>query len=709
MIDKNAIEKPEHFYQSMNVDEKEELFSNFLINSWSYSKTSSFARNEKAFEMRYIYLTKSKYSATTIAGSAYHEALEVYFKGFQDGAVVSLPELEKIAFTYIDEVHANVWKIQKTTPSIQECKLKATKVVTKLLSNFYKEKSLYEDDIKRVLGVELKLKEFITVNGVDIPLPCSGVIDLAIQTHDDRVVIIDHKSKTSFTDDAEAKLIIGRQAITYALLYEMATGIKVDEVRFVENKHSANRDKNKAQLESYAVILDGDTRKLYEALLYEPLKRMIEAVSDPDYVYLMNESDNFVDKAELHEFWCKTQIGEIGQFDIDESKKDMIEKRLKKVRDSNTTVIDPKIIKNFQENANSFIKYDLNNTNMTKKEKIEHVLRAFNIISEVAHTFDGYSSDTYLLQLSAGTKIQSVHARKLDIANALNVSNVRIMPDLFVYEGRSYVAIESSKKREKNLLWDASMLKDMKIPIGMDNFGRCIYWDLNNPSTPHVLLCGGTGSGKSVSIRSSIEYALAAGVDQIEIFDPKFEFLEYNGNSNVSVYNEIIDIEKRAKELVDLMNGMISRGEKKKILVIMDEFADAYMMSRTGKDLEIREDVKVGYYKTTKNNPFPQPKFQNKVTGKLKSLEENVQSLLQKGRSSGFRLILATQRADTKVINGNAKVNLPVQICFRGQKEVESKVVLDESGAETLAGNGDGLFRSPEYPGTVRFQAFFKK
>lgn len=92
-----------------------------------------------------------------------------------------------------------------------------------------------------------------------------------------------------------------------------------------------------------------------------------------------------------------------------------------------------------------------------------------------------------------------------------------------------------------------------------------------------------------------------------------------------------------------------------------------------------------------------------------KSLEENLKILLQKGRSLGFRIVAATQRASVNVITGDAKVNFPVQICFRVPKEIDSKVVIDEAGAETLSGMGDGLMKSPEYINVVRFQGFYKK
>jgi DNA segregation ATPase FtsK/SpoIIIE-like protein len=129
-------------------------------------------------------------------------------------------------------------------------------------------------------------------------------------------------------------------------------------------------------------------------------------------------------------------------------------------------------------------------------------------------------------------------------------------------------------------------------------------------------------------------------------------------------------------------------GKRIKTLIVFDEFADAVASARQGKALDIKDG-------------------NGKVIGREKSLEENLKMLLQKGRALGYRIIAATQRASTKVITGDAKVNFPVQICFRVPKAVDSNVVLDEDGAETLAGAGDGLIKTPEEIGTVRFQGFF--
>ena len=124
-------------YKSYTEEQLEELNSNFLIDSWSYSKVMQFARNEKAFEMLYIYGERAKSSPTTIAGQAYHYALQFFFSKLKEGEELSQPEVELLAFNYIEEVPANDWKLQKLTPTIEESQKKAFKTATTLINNFF--------------------------------------------------------------------------------------------------------------------------------------------------------------------------------------------------------------------------------------------------------------------------------------------------------------------------------------------------------------------------------------------------------------------------------------------------------------------------------------------------------------------------------------------------------------------------------------------
>lgn len=687
-------------YKKYSKDQVEELLSNYLIESWSYSKVREFSRNEKTFEMHYIYGEDTRYSATAAAGQAYHAGLCLYFSNKKAGINTDIVSLEQMAFSYIDGISADRWKLQKTTPTVQECINTATKSATQFLNNFMAGIEVYEQEIEEVIATELKLKSWVTVNGVDIPLPLSLVIDLIVRTKSGKLVIIDHKSKRSFTDDDELRFSVGKQAITYVLGYESETGETVDEVWFIENKLSKSRDAS-PQLLPVRIQMDGNTRKLYEAMLYEPLRRMIQAVSDPDYVYVMNDDDNLTDKAEMYNFWAKTMIAELDDFNIANNKKPLIKERLRKIRDTTLATTNPQVLKNFRKYSEQFISYDIANKDMTQQEKIEHVLRAFGVIAKVQHIFQGYSSVTYLLEVGAGVSVSSVMKYRLDIANALNVPNVRIEKDLFVYEDKAYLSIESSRKDSGILGWDKNKLARNMIPLGIDNFQRTIYWNLDNPSTPHMLVCGATGSGKSVFLRSTIEFCLANGIDDIYIFDPKYEFRTYNSASGVTVINDISDIETQIGLLTLEMEDRVKSQSQRTTLIVFDEFADAVANSRRGNELNNYGEEVTGYYKSGA------PKVKRVVKSVDRSLEENLRILLQKGRSSGFRIIAATQRASTKVITGDAKVNFPVQVCFRVPKEIDSIVVLDEPGAEALNGKGDGLIKSPDYFGVTRFQAFY--
>jgi S-DNA-T family DNA segregation ATPase FtsK/SpoIIIE len=670
-------------YNTYSPEQIENHLSQFLVNSWSYSAVGTFSRNQKAYEMQYVYGYRSKSSATTVAGNAYHAALQHYFIQFKEKAekLPELVDLETIAYNYIEEMDPRDWKLQKTNPTVEDCFKEACKTASKLIQYFLKDIFVYTDEIQEILDVEHYGKGiFVTINGVEIPLPLYYRLDLVVKLKDGRIVIIDNKSKQTYTPEVDIKLSHGKQAITYIKGYEAEFGVKVDEVWFIENKSSENRDKS-PQLVKYVLDMSTeDVRRYYEASLYEGLRALVTAVNDPDYVYIMNDSDNFIDKAEIYEFWTKTLISEVEDFaGIDPDKTEMVKKRLKKIKDTGIKTINPTVIKKFRQSAAEFIQYDYSNKDMTQEEKIEHSLRRFAIIVKVAKIFDGYSSNTYLLQIDAGTKIGNIASHKLDIANALDVPSVRISTSLTVWEGKSHLAVEVSKKRERDLIFNKKDLVDYKIPIGRNNLDEIIHWDLKNHSTPHVLVSGATGSGKSASLKSTIEYLKLAKVKDITILDPKYEFAQMN-IKGVKVISDIYEIERFLIESVDEMNERVKNGVVHNFkAIIFDEFADAQAQARSGKAL-----------------------------GSDKSLEENLRILLQKGRSAGFRIIAATQRASVKVITGDAKVNFPVQICFRVPKEIDSKVVLDEGGAESLAGAGDGLIRSPEYPELVRFQAYYK-
>ena len=669
-------------YLRLSPDLLEEHLSGYLISHWSYSGVTTFARNEKEFERAYIYHEDSRSGASSIAGNAYHEALAAYFRtSMSDAEELPLRQLEEEAYAYIDSVEANKIKISKTSPTVEQTQQAAIKAVTTLLRNFYTERDIYISRIHRILAVEEKQLAWVLVSGVDVPLPLKFQTDLVVELVDGRRIIIDHKSRQSFTDEKEMQFTAGKQAITYVLGWEaLHPDLPIDAVWFIENKIPQNKDKS-PQLKKFEIPMDPDNRRLHEALLFEPLRRMLDAVSNPDYLYTINDSDKLADIAELYDFWARTVLSDIDSFNIPEEKRDLLARRQKKIHDASAVAISPRVITSFRKKASTFISYELRK-DMTPEQRIEHTLLAFNLKVRVAHVVGEYSSRSYLLEIGAGVMISNIRKHHLDIANALNVPSVRILPDLVQYgpEGKVYLCIETQQRNNNVLLFNPDDLHGLHLPLGHDNYGHILTWDLNNQSTPHMLVCGATGSGKSVFLRSTIEYALQAGIARIIIMDPKFEFISEYSN-RCEVISDIEDIEVRMNDLVDEMQQRAREGKREFTLVIFDEFADAVTSARSQKEC---------------------------AAAGLRPLEVCLKMLTQKGRSLGYRVIAATQRASTRIITGDTKVNFPVQVCFRVPKKVDSQVVIDEEGAETLAGHGDGLLRSPQYNGTMRFQGYYK-
>lgn len=184
-----------------------------------------------------------------------------------EGVDTDIVDMQQAAFDHVSEQRADIWKITKTRPTVQDCINDAITIANKGISNFLSEVKVYLSQIKRVLAVELRLKTWITVNGVDIPLPCYLAIDVVVETVEGKRAIVDHKLRQVFTDDNEVKFTIGKQAITYVKGYESEFDERIDEVWFVENKTSKNKD-GSPQLVLNKVIMDDSTRRLYEAITY---------------------------------------------------------------------------------------------------------------------------------------------------------------------------------------------------------------------------------------------------------------------------------------------------------------------------------------------------------------------------------------------------------------------------------------------------------
>lgn len=343
-------------------------------------------------------------------------------------------------------------------------------------------------------------------------------------------------------------------------------------------------------------------------------------------------------------------------------------------------------------------------------DALQTVLSDFNIDAEVVDWIAGPTVTLFEVDLPAGVRVSRVTALTDDIALALASPGVRIFAPV---PGTNYVGIEvPNAKRETVLLSD--VLKDapegpLQIAIGKDVEGHSIVSDL--AKMPHLLIGGTTGSGKSVAINgmimSILMRATPAEVRFIMIDPKRVEFTPYNGIPHlyVPVVTEpkeaasalawgVAEMERRLKVFSTLGARNIGQynakvkdaaakgepfldasGEKELeelpyIVIIIDELAD--LMMNVGKEVEI-----------------------------------SISRIAQLARAAGIHLIVATQRPSANVVTGLIKANITNRIAFNVASSVDSRVVLDSPGAESLIGLGDLLLSKPELAKPQRIQGCF--
>ncbi len=327
-------------------------------------------------------------------------------------------------------------------------------------------------------------------------------------------------------------------------------------------------------------------------------------------------------------------------------------------------------------------------------EKLAH----FKIEGDVVRTYTGPVVSTFEFKPAANVKVSKILNLQDDLAMALSAETIRIQAPI---PGKDVVGIEIPNETVDTIylreLLDSNLFKDSSSPLtialGKDIVGKPFVTDLKK--LPHLLIAGTTGSGKSVGINAMILSLLYKNSpDQLRLLmiDPKMlEFTTYNDiphlltpvitkpkQAIVALNNMVLEMERRyelmaatrTKNIENYNEKIIKEGGEHfpYIVVIIDELADLMMTS--GKDVEI-----------------------------------SIARLAQKSRACGIHLIVATQRPSVDVVTGLIKANLPSRISYRVGQKIDSKIILDQMGAESLLGRGDMLFTPPGSPALVRLHA----
>ncbi len=350
-----------------------------------------------------------------------------------------------------------------------------------------------------------------------------------------------------------------------------------------------------------------------------------------------------------------------------------------------------------------------------KSSALEQVLNEFGIEAHVEGSEPGPTITMFEMSLAPGIKVSQIINLSNDIARALGAPAVRVVAPL---PGRHTIGIEvpNSQKetvRLKDLLMRANEnYKRMNLPLflGKDSSGQAIVSDL--ASMPHLLIAGTTGSGKSVCINSIImSIMLTKRPDEVKLVlvDPKM--VEMTAFSKVPhLMAPIVTEITKAEQIFEWAT------------LKMDEryalFAEAGVKNIAGYNSLGTEEIVRRFNPQTPEEEAKIPKkvpyfviivdeLADLMMTSSKEIESYIVRIAQKSRAVGIHIVLATQRPQATVVTGLIKANLPSRISFRVATRLDSRIVLDQNGAETLLGQGDMLFLKPGTSDLVRAQGAF--
>ena len=327
-------------------------------------------------------------------------------------------------------------------------------------------------------------------------------------------------------------------------------------------------------------------------------------------------------------------------------------------------------------------------------EKLAH----FKIEGDVVRTYTGPIVSTFEFKPAANVKVSKILNLQDDLAMALSAETIRIQAPI---PGKDVVGIEiPNETRETIYLREVleskifqQSVSPLTMALGKDIVGKPFITDLKK--LPHLLIAGTTGSGKSVGINAmilSLSYKNSPDNLRLMMIDPKM--LEF------SIYNDIphllTPVITKPKQAVVALNNMVAEMERRYEL----------MAEKRTKNIEnYNEKIKkIG------GEHFPYivviiDELSDLMMTSGKDVEMSIARLAQKSRACGIHLIVATQRPSVDVVTGLIKANLPSRISYRVGQKVDSKIILDQQGAESLLGRGDMLFTPPGATGLVRLHA----
>ena len=361
------------------------------------------------------------------------------------------------------------------------------------------------------------------------------------------------------------------------------------------------------------------------------------------------------------------------------------------------------------------IDYDTQEKQIRKNAKtLEKTFNEFGFDVKVVDVETGPVIAQYEVALAAGLRLSKISGLADDLAIALRVPSVRIVAPI---PGKNTVGIEVPNA-EQQLVRMREVIEDangksakMNIPIflGKDVAGNSLTVDLTK--MPHLLIAGRTGSGKSVCLHTIVASILMARKpDDVRLLmiDPKMVELSIYGQLPHLMHPVVTDMKKAEAILAWAVEKMEERYRllaqtKVRHITSFNELGEEEIRKRLGPKIAQMDEVPT-------HMPFIviiADELADLMMTAGKDVEQHIIRLAQKSRAVGIHLILATQKPTVDVITGLIKSNLPARLAFQVASRMDSRVVLDEGGAEKLLGNGDMLFLWPGTSTVIRGQGTF--
>ncbi len=354
---------------------------------------------------------------------------------------------------------------------------------------------------------------------------------------------------------------------------------------------------------------------------------------------------------------------------------------------------------NFSQRMESFVR--------EQAGVLTETLRTYQLDGEVVGIESGPVVTLYSVELAPGTRVARLETISKDIARALSAPNIRIIPNM---TGRTAVGIEVPNRTKEKVrlreLMSSGHAEGMRLPmfLGKDSSGEPLVLDLTK--MPHVLIAGTTGSGKSVCMNSIImSWIYTKRPDELKLVlvDPKMVEMSQFACIPHLMAPVVTDMNQAA----GILEWTVGKMEERYEMFRATEVRDIAAYNALGEEelfARLKPEDDAARARIPKKLPYMVFVIDELADLMLtnKEVETHIVRIAQKARAVGIHLVLATQRPQANVVTGLIKANMPCRIGFKVASGMDSRIVLDQKGAELLLGQGDMMVLTPSGSGELR-------